>query len=186
MPEAACPPHTIDELYALFDRTAPPSRALPDAEVPQPYRRLLAHDDHMTVTLERYHGGPVRLEVLDWKFEDPYYCRRILLHKNSRNGSQPVQFGIVRFDFRPVSEKVRNEILERRTPLGRVLIENETLRHIDFHSVVEIEPDPELAQLLDVPAGQKVWGRLATINCEGKPTVALLEVLARVGETTSD
>ncbi len=178
MPETASSPHTIVDLYALFDRTAPASRTVEDAVVPQPYRRLLAHDDHMTVTLERYYGGPVRLEVLEWKLEEPYYCRRILLHRDSQAGAKVVQFGIVRFDLRPVSEQVRRQILERRTPLGRVLIENETLRRIDFHSVLEIEPDTELTGLLDVAAGEKLWGRLATINCDGQPAVALLEVLA--------
>ena len=32
--------------------------------VPEPYRTLLAHHDHMTVSVEAYHGSSVAVEVL--------------------------------------------------------------------------------------------------------------------------
>ena len=34
-------------------------------EVPAPYDRLLVHEGHMTVTLEKHHGAPVELGVLE-------------------------------------------------------------------------------------------------------------------------
>ena len=45
-------------------------------EAPQPYRQLLDHNEHMTVTLEAYHGCPVDVEAIEVNNAGRHYSRR--------------------------------------------------------------------------------------------------------------
>ncbi|HVS14068.1 MAG TPA: hypothetical protein VMV46_09090 [Thermoanaerobaculia bacterium] len=173
---AAHLPLTATDLYALFDQEPPELRPIDPGGVPQPYSRLLAHEDHMTVTLERHHGGPVELVVLDQRRAGPLYARKILLLDGRR---RVVQLGIMQFDFRHCGDQVRDAILERSTPLGRILIETGVLRRISTHQLVEIVPDDELRRHFGLSAAWpgRVYGRLATIFCHDEPAVNLLEIV---------
>ncbi len=152
--------------------------ALSHQEMPEPYRSLLCHDQHMTVTMEQYHGCPVEVHVAFEELADPLYNREIVL---SRSGSSEiVQFGLVRFDFSYVTAAVKSDILAKQLPLGRVLIQHNVLRHIDLKRVLRIAPGPALCQHLRLPAPIPVYGRMATIHCNGKPAVELLEVVGAV------
>ena len=84
----------LEELYALFPGDALPSyEIIPGAEMPQPYRGLLVHEHHMTVTVEAYHGGPVDVRILDRRQDGSDYARKILLVHQATG--KIVQFGIV-------------------------------------------------------------------------------------------
>lgn len=157
---------------SLFERAAHVASAL----TPEPYKRLLVHEHHMTVTMEEFHHTSVVVKVLDRKLDGDIYCRKILLERADDGGI--VQFGIVRFDLGTVLRAVREEILSERTPLGRILINYNVLRHIDLGAILEIAAGPGLASLLGCPTGQTMYGRLATIFCNQKPAVDLLEVAA--------
>ena len=122
------------------------AEALPEA--PQ---RLLAHDHHMTVTVESFHDSPVTVEVLDARSTGNSYWRKILLRR-ADNG-QVVQFGIVRLDFQYVSAEVRAEIEQQGTPLGRVLINHNVMRKVELHSLWQIEPGVELRELFSAVSG---------------------------------
>lgn len=151
---------------------------VPSALVPEPYKTLLVHEHHMTVTMERFHGSSVGVTVLDRLLEGDVYSRKIIL-KRSDDG-RVVQFGIVRFDLACVTPAVRDEIIHERTPLGRILINYNVLRHIDLGAILQIVPGPELRKLLDCKPGQLTYGRLATIFCNRQPAVDLLEIPAPV------
>ncbi len=158
------------EPQALFERV----EHTPAVATPEPYRKLLAHNQHMTVSMESYHHSPVEVRVLEQKTDDDLYCRKILLVKQGTEF--PVQFGIVRFDFRYVTDAVRDEILGGQTPLGRVLINHNVLRHIDLGAILRIIAGPGLAHHLQMEQGQTTFGRLATIFCNNQPAVDLLEI----------
>ena len=49
------------------------------AEMPEPIRGLLDHDQHMTVTVEAFHQSPVDVQVLAVHSTDMHYARKILL-----------------------------------------------------------------------------------------------------------
>ena len=152
---------------------------MPQALTPEPYKQMLVHDHHMTVTMESYHGCKVDVRILDRRLDGDVYSRKILLLKTGTE--TVVQFGIVRFDFRYVTQAVRDEILAGETPLGRVLINHNVLRHIDLGAILRITAGPGLAELLHMEAGGVTYGRLATIFCNRLPAVDLLEVSAPLG-----
>jgi chorismate-pyruvate lyase len=144
-------------------------------EMPQPYRDLLAHRHHMTVTVEAHHHSPVDVQVLDRKSEGNYYSRRILLTRQS--DGRVVQFGIMRVNFAYLSPEVRREIESEDIPLGRVLINHNVLREIELSSLWKVEPGPDLCQCLGISPGQIAYGRTAIIHCNGEPGVELLEIV---------
>lgn len=178
---------------------------IPSSLTPEPYKTLLVHDHHMTVAMETHHGCSVDVRVLSHRQEGDLYAREILLLKSSQvgaiasredsempphpnplplraggegTGRSVVQYGIVRFDFRYVTDAVRDEIIAGQIPLGRVLINHNVLRHIDLGAILEISVGPRLASLFNMPLGGVTYGRMATIFCNRQPAVDLLEISA--------
>jgi chorismate-pyruvate lyase len=145
-------------------------------DLPADARQLLAHDAHMTVTVESYHQCPVRVDVLQTRADGDSYWREILLRREC--DGRIVQYGIVRLDFKYVSREVRQEIESKGTPLGRVLIEHDVLRKVELHSLWRLAPGPRLTELFQTPPGTPVYGRTALIYCNGEPAVELLEIVS--------
>ena len=171
----------IDELHKL---TAPFSldaelfakvEHIPSSLTPEPYKKLLVHDHHMTLAMEEFHRSPVRVQVLDRVRQGDVYCRKIILRTDD---DRVVQFGLVRFDLSVVVPEVRDEILSERTPLGRILINYNILRYIDLGAILRFEVGPSLAQLFACSNSAVTYGRLATIFCNHRPAVDLLEISA--------
>lgn len=151
---------------------------LSPSDTPEPYRALLDHENHMTVTMEQFHQCSVDVHVIFEEFVDPLYNREILLTRSGTN--QVVQFGLVRFDFTYVTPAVKNEILAKRIPLGRVLIRHNVLRHINLRAILKIVPGPALQKQMQLRDQSPVYGRMATIFCNDRPAVDLLEVASPI------
>ena len=144
-------------------------------EVPLPSRDLLAHEHHMTVTVEKFHGCPVDVQVLASRDDDTHYSRKILLTRQSDGGV--VQFGIVRLNMSVLAPEVQHEIRSQQTPLGRILIQHGVLRQVRLLTLCRIEAGAELAGYFGLPPGDVVYGRTALIFCDGAPAIELLEVV---------
>ncbi|HCK54422.1 MAG TPA: hypothetical protein DIC23_14485 [Planctomycetaceae bacterium] len=173
------PQDELNALVGLFGDGESLVRAaehVPGALTPSPYNEMLVHEHHMTVTMEEYYESPVEVRIVQQVDTDGLYCRKIVLLKAGT--SQVVQFGIVRFNFRYVTDEVRDEIVAGKTPLGRVLINHNVLRHIDLGAIVRVTAGDELAELLQMEPGGVTYGRLATIFCNQHPAVDLLEIPA--------
>lgn len=172
----------LDELKSLTGLFPQPKLLLAKAEhvpaamLPESYRKMLAHDHHMTVTMEEHYGCPVNVKILDRRQDGDVYSRKIVLIESERK--RVVQYGIVRFDLRYVTQAVRDEILAGQVPLGRVLINHNVLRHIDLGALLRITAGPMLADELAMPENGVTYGRLATIFCNQLPAVDLLEIPA--------
>ena len=169
----------LDSLKDLFP-DGPPlishAEHIASALTPEPYKSLLVHQHHMTVTMESYHGCSVDVRILERRLDGDDYCRKILLLKSGTE--TVVQFGIVRLHLHFLSPTVRDEILAGQIPLGRVLIKHEVLREIDLGAILKISPGPQLQQHFQCAATDTTYGRLATIFCDRKPAIDLLEVSA--------
>lgn len=143
--------------------------------VPDDYRTLLDHHDHMTVTVEQYHDSLVDVDVVDVEESETHYARRILLRRQSDH--QVVQFGIVRLNLSFLEDDVQAEIRDQGTPLGRVLIEHNVLRNVKLLSLWHIEPGDDLKRFFERDDLDECYGRTALIYCNGVPAVELLEVV---------
>ena len=143
-------------------------------DVPEPYRTLLDHHRHMTVAMERFHGGPVTLRVVARTppGADGGYAREILL---STPDGRVVQYGIVRINLAALPPSAAARVREESAPLGRVLIDAGVLCDIQGVRLLQILPGPHLASLLGTGA---TYGRVARIAVGGHDTLELLEIAA--------
>ena len=140
--------------------------------VPAPFDQLLCHSNHMTTTLGGFFGVPVCLRVLREQRTDTHYCREILLTAGPEG--PVVEFGIARVNFGCAPDAVREEILEKQTPLGDILIAHQVLRTIRPLWFLEA-PKGSLVRYFgtDGPA----HGRVGTIYFHNEPAIELLEVV---------
>jgi chorismate-pyruvate lyase len=147
---------------------------VPVDNLPADYRTLLAHPDHMTVALESYHHSPVAVKVIDEWRDESSYARTSLLSRQSDGAI--VQFGIMRIWLTDLPSEAQTEITQRRSPLGRVLIEHNVLREVEPISLWEITPGPVLKKHLRLANNNPIFGRSAQILVDERPTVQLLEI----------
>jgi len=166
------------ELFHADPQAFATLEAVDAADMPEPYVGLLAHNSHMTVAMERYHGGPVSLRVVaernvpGGEATDGAYAREILL----ANGSGDiVQYGIVRIDLSPLPEPSREAILRKGEPLGRILIASGMHREVQAVDLLKLTPGPALSGVME--AREPTYGRVAEIRLDGRPAVELLEVV---------
>jgi chorismate-pyruvate lyase len=169
------------ELARLIECTRP---------LPAPYGQLLDHEEHMTETVEAFHGCTVGVQVLRIQYAHHWYTREITLHCHHANrpltDSPPVLYGIVRLRPDLLQPHVWAEIESQQTPLGHVLITHNVHRRVALERLWRVEAGPALRDRLRLPesfddAGCSPWvtyGRTARIVCDGLPAIDLLEIVA--------
>jgi chorismate-pyruvate lyase len=142
--------------------------------LPEDYRALLAHHDHMTVAMEAFHNSLVNVRALtEWR-DETSYARCSLLSRQTDGAV--VQFGIMRIWLADLPAAAQEEISSKRAPLGRVLIRHNVLREVELITLWQIEPAEELRRYLELPDSQPIFGRTAQILVDERPTVQLLEI----------
>ncbi len=146
--------------------------------VPDEYRRLLDHNNHMTVTVEAFHRCPVDVRVIDRRVTPTHYARKILLSRQSDGAI--VQFGIMRVNLALLKDAVRERILAEDTPLGRILIENDVLRSVRLRSLWQVVPGEELQAYFALPGPLCTYGRTAVIELNEAPAVEVLEIVTPI------
>lgn len=168
----------LDQLISLFYQDAKDLGAFQQVEANQLStvgRTLLAHDQHMTVTVEKRHQCSVDVVVMETRTDENYYSRKILLTRQS--DGCVVQFGIVRINKTYLTKEVQDEIEKLETPLGRILINHDVLRTVKLLSLLEIKCGEELANMLGLETGSLCYGRTALIYCNGSPAIELLSLI---------
>ncbi len=144
-------------------------------ELPDQFQAMLAHNDHMTVTVEAWYNSLVKLNVLEERRDNDYYSRRIILSLQ-RDGT-PVQFGIMRISLSGLPQIVRMEIESQALPLGRIMIRHHLMRNVELDKLWRVTSGPELRKYLKLERGTMCYGRTAHILVEKKPAVELLEIV---------
>ena len=167
----------VDLFYQSIDEIGD-FQEIPRGDAPAPYDELLAHDHHMTVTVERFHNSPVDVHVLDVHQSKTHYSRKITLTR--RSDGKVVQYGLVRLCLDFLESDVRKEIESQNTPLGRILIQHNVLRDVQLISLWKLTPSGELSKLFGLENSDVTYGRTALIYCNGVPAVELLEIVAPV------
>jgi len=167
---------TIDADHWPADAVA---TVVPPARLPEPYHGLLAHTMHMTETVEAFYADAVDVRVLASEFQGPIYQRRILL--TLRGTGRVVQFGFVRINLESCSPAVRDAINEEKTPLGRILVENNVLRRIEPTSFLRVAPGPTLGREMELAGEPALYGRTGVIFFDDRPAISVLEILSPTG-----
>lgn len=163
-------------MLAFFgDSDVPRARSLDADGIPAASRRLLAHAGHMTEVLERHHGAPPSVRPYRIHREGDIYGRRIDLFAAGVDG--PVMTGIMIFNLALVEPAVREEIVAARAPLGEILIRRRILRRVRPDAFLAFEAGDPLVARFGLARPRPAYGRLATIDCDQRPAVDLLEIV---------
>ena len=154
---------------------APECSIVQPENIPHPSDELLVHHQHMTVVLQRHHGGPVQVHVLEEKLDGDHYARKISLSPVGSN--KVVEWGIVRLHFRFMPEAVKQEILARQMPLGAILIKHKLHRRIKPRYFLRFPEGSAVLKLFGQDSAGLLYGRLGTIYCDEEPCIELLEII---------
>lgn len=144
-------------------------------ELPDHLRPLLAHDDHMSLTVEAWHNSLVNLRVLDVRQEGTRYARQVVLVPQ-REG-KPVLYGIVDINTTSLPQIVRMEIESQALPLGRIMLRHHLIRDVELGKLWSITAGPALRRHLRLPRGTVCFGRTARILVNEADAVELLEIV---------
>lgn len=167
----------LRELLELFGDEGDLERFVPvrAGDVPEPYNRLLVHDQHMTVTLEARFGGPLDLEAHAVRRAGDDYARKITLRASP--GGPTVLLGVMRFDLACCPAPLREAVLSARVPLGRILTEHDVLRTLRPGPYYRVAPGNGRLLALPVRVPTDCHARLARIECGGARAVEVLEIV---------
>ncbi len=143
--------------------------------IPNPADALLVHHEHMTLVLERHHGKPVDVHVLEEHFAADSYTRKISL--TVAGTDKVVEWGIVRLHFQYMSPEVRDEILAKKLPLGAILVKHDVHRRIKPRYFLRFPVHGQVLRLFSDHSAEPAWGRLGTIFCDNEPCIELLELV---------
>src|SRR5579862_4084832 len=111
--------HPLDEFYARAGLRLPIINRIGSDQLPQPYRKLLCHENDMTPTLEKYHGAEIHLRILGREQRGDFYFREVVLELDGSD--KPVEFGAIKMSLALFPARARQVILEERIPLGTIL-----------------------------------------------------------------
>ena len=174
-PRSAPELEALTKIYYAAPHELAGFREIQESDLPSIYHTLLAHHQHMTVTLEAHNGCPVEVDVLRSETTKTHYHRKVLLRRIGDQGV--VLFGIVRINRGLLPAVVREEIEAESIPLGTILINRNIYRNVRLLSFWEVEPGDELSGIFELDSPGPLYGRTALIYCDDVPVIELLEIV---------
>ena len=171
----------LELFYRRLGLALPPMTRLAPDELPAPYRRLLAHSDDMTPTLEKFYGGRLDLTVLTRECTAINYRREVVL-KLERN-RRPVEYGAIGIHLQHLPPSARRLVLEERHPFGRML-ETEAIAHLSWpQAFFSVRSDAHMSRLLGAANPTTLYGRRNVIVDGHRRLLAdVVEIVAPVPE----
>ena len=167
--------YPLDWVYARAGVKPPDVKPIEPDDIPLPYRSLLVHTADMTLTLERHFGGPVTLRPLSTFIRGAWYFRRVLLAQEYTG--RPVEMGAIRIRIDAFSQRVRQQILQNRIPLGRLLCDS----HVRYESrpkvFLAVTPNPEMMGLFWMREPRTLYGRRTEMIHGGSRIGDIVEIL---------
>lgn len=168
--------HPLPEFYARAKLPPPQIEAIPGDAVPEPFRRLLVHENDMTPTLEAFHKSQIHLEILRSEQRGGFYYRQVVLRLN--HDEQPVEFGVNKIFLGLFPEEAQELIRLEQVPLGRILKECGIRHKTEAKAFLRVEPDAIIAASFDLEQPTTLYGRKAVISdLHGKPLSEIVEIL---------
>lgn len=166
-PSASCSPglsqlvSPLAQFYEASGVALPPFNLIEGELVPEPYRRLLVHQDDMTPTLEKFHGAAIILEVLSRRRTGDFYSREVILRLEG--SGRPVEFGANRINLALFSPEAREVILQEHTPLGHILADFQIEHTSRPSAYLRLASDRLINEVLGLHGAQVLYGRRNTL-----------------------
>lgn len=140
-----------------------------EEEVPAPMQDLLSPNHHMTHAIEKHFNTPTTLQVWGVFNTGSHYARKITLSVEDR----VVQYAFIIVDLQQLGANAATDVLEGVIPMGRILAKHKINTQVSVKNLLHIENSAHIGQHLPLPA----YGRVASIMCNDKPAIQVMEVL---------
>lgn len=166
----------LNEFYARAGVPLPRFQLLSGPEVPEPWRKLLVHDDDMTPTLEAHHQDEIHIEVLGRERRGDAYFREVVLRLDRND--QAVEFGANRISLEYLPAVVRRLVLQEQLPFGHILKAHDVLHVGHPTAFFQVESDPLMNRAFGLTGNHVLYGRRNTLrDLEGRPLSEVVEIL---------
>ncbi len=167
--------YPLDFVYERSGVVLPKVSHIRTASIPDPYRKLLDHEDDMTLTLERHYGGEVVLRPLATFEHGGSYFRRVLLVQ--AYSGRPVEMGAIRMKLSSFPQAIRRKILANHIPLGRILHDGNIDHKSRPTTFLKIQPNAEMMGVFWMREPRTLYGRRTEIFHGPKKIGDIVEVL---------
>lgn len=147
----------LNVFYAQYGREMPQITPVFPQQLPDPYRRLLAHNRNMTPTLETYHESRLFVERLHELPGEEETTREIILRTEA--DARVVEYGASRIFFPGLTQKALHLIEEGHIPLGTVLLSCNCRHTVEPSGFFKIKPTAFFVELLGAPPTVSLYGR---------------------------
>jgi len=144
--------------------------------VPEPYRSLLVHGTDMTSTLENFFKDRLHVELLGRHVSGQEYFREVVLRLDQ--SGRRVEFGAIKMLLDLFPAEARQEILQERQPLGRILTESGIEFSSQPRAYLRLASDEFINRTLDLSGPQCLYGRRNTlVDAWERPLAEIVEIL---------
>jgi hypothetical protein len=165
------------ETYILAGKSSPIVHFMEPDAIPEPYRRLLAHDNDMTPTLEAFHGDTTELKVISKHRIGNALLRQVVIL--TQHNARRVEFGAIRIFLDRFGPEARQQIIDCHRPLGSILA-SYAIPHSGHPSAFfSLPPDDCIREALALNSAEDpLYGRCNTISDPaGNPLAHIVEIL---------
>ncbi|MBA4150344.1 MAG: hypothetical protein H0X66_19715 [Verrucomicrobia bacterium] len=168
--------YPLDAFYEQRGEPMPVIGRVEPAELPEPYRSLLVHENDMTPTLQKFHKDTIHIRVLARNIFENEYFREVVLLLNGTE--RPIEFGAIKIILDLFPEKAREEILDEKRPLGHILQEHQIPHFSRPHSFLTIASDNFINHALKLSGVHSLYGRRNTlVDPWDRPLAEIVEIL---------
>jgi hypothetical protein len=169
----------LDDFYMRAGLPLPPIETVSGAEVPEPCRSLLVHNNDMTPTLAAFHASTIQLEVLSRQQRDDFYFREVVLMADGTK--KAVEFGAIRINLDLFSPAARQHILQERSPLGHLLGLHAVQHFSRPKAYFRLQADAFMTRALRLSHPEILYGRRNTLlDSVQRPLAEVVEILPPV------
>jgi chorismate-pyruvate lyase len=168
--------YPLNEFYEQSGKPLPSVVRVEAQEMPQPYRRLLVHENPMTLTLEETYHRSLRLHVLKSALFGNVLVRQVVLVLDG--DGKAVEFGGIKIHLEHFPPQARQLVLEGKQPLGSILDSQGIERTGIPQYYFQVMADALIADALHLKGPCLLYGRRNTLLDSSQRTLAeIVEIL---------
>jgi len=163
--------------YRETGKPLPRYRAIDGDAMPEPYRKLLVHEDDMTPTLEAFYDCTLTLQLLNVLRDDSVLTRNVVLRDEV--SWRPIEFGAIRIDLSHFGDQTRGLVEGCHVPLGTILNQYNIEHACHPSTFIELDADDVIQTALELPAAAVLYGRRNVLTAPDGRTIAdVVEILS--------
>lgn len=162
---------------AVEGQPTPQLRSVDAADIPQPARDLLVHENDMTSTLEAFAGQRLSLRVLHKRVDGDRLLREVVLYGD--DDGRAVEYGAIRIHLGCIVEdEVRRQIEAGTRPLGGILKAHGIEHRCQPTSFIGLDADDVSRRALGFDGDHVLYGRHTLLHGPNeRPLAEVTEIL---------